>query len=68
MSPLTEDEVRELLAPGEDANDLLLVVLAALRRAGHRVDVTDAYGVGSEAAAELNVNGGRRMRITAQPW
>ena len=67
MTPLTDDEVRTLLAPGEAADDLLLVVLSALRQAGHQVDVTDAYGIGAQAAAELHVAGGRRMRLVADP-
>ncbi|CAL9626031.1 hypothetical protein SUDANB121_05958 (plasmid) [Nocardiopsis dassonvillei] len=68
MTPLTDAEIRDRLAPGETADDVLLVVLAALRRAGHDVAVTDAYGVGAEVAAELHLDGGRRVRLTAQEW
>lgn len=68
MNPLTDAEIRELLAPGEAADDLLLLILTVLRQAGHRVDVTDAYGIGAQAAAEIHVAGGRRMRLVAEPW
>ncbi|MGW9351721.1 hypothetical protein [Nocardiopsis flavescens] len=61
MSPLTEDEVRALLAPGEAVqDDLLLAVLDALRRAGHGVVITDAYGVGALHEAQ-SVHGGESL-------
>lgn len=68
-TPLTDDEIRERLHPGEAVEDgVLLAVLAALRQAGHDLVVTDVYGVGAEAAAELSIDGGRRVRISAQEW
>lgn len=66
---LTPDEIRARLHPEDaEADGLLLLVLDALRAAGHPVAVTDAYGVGSESAAEVRIGSGPRMRITVQPW
>lgn len=66
-TPMTEAQVREALAVGEDGDDLILHILAVLRGAGDPIEVLDADGVGNEALAVVRI-GGRRMRITAQPW
>lgn len=69
MVALTDGQIRDRLYPGEIPDDLLLAVLGALRTAGHDLAVTDAYGIGpAQAAAELHIDGGRRIRITVEPW
>jgi len=65
---LTDEQVRDLLAPGEPGDDMVLRIVAALRQAGARVDLEDAGGLDSEQALVVAVVDGHRMRITAQPW
>lgn len=68
MDPLSETDLRDQLAPGEPGDELLLSIIAALRAAGHEVDVLDADGVGPDTATAVISIGGRTMRLTAQPW
>ena len=65
---MNDTEVRDALAPDEPGDALLLSTLAALRAAGHSLDVLEVDGIGpDEAVAVISIDG-RRMRLTAQPW
>lgn len=65
---MTDDEIRGALAPGEPGDDLIMATVAALRAAGHTVEVEEAGGTGPRTAYAVVHTGGRRMRISAQPW
>lgn len=65
---MTDDEIRGALAPGQPGDDLVMATVAALRAAGHTVDVEEADGIGPRTAYVVAETGGRRMRLTAEPW
>lgn len=64
---MAQEQLREELTPGQVQDDLLLQVLAALEAQGAHVRAVEAYGVGKSAAVVLDA-GGRRVRLSAQPW
>lgn len=67
-TPMTEEAVRQALAVGEPGDDLILHILATLRRTGDTVEVLEAGGAGPDQAAVVVRVGGRRMRLSAEPW
>ncbi|MFE9247076.1 hypothetical protein [Nocardiopsis sp. NPDC006938] len=65
---MTDDEVRDALLPEEPGDALLLATLAALRAAGHTIEVLEADGVGPDTATAVIKIGGRTMRLTSGTW
>lgn len=65
---MTDDEIHGALAPGEPGDDLIMATMTALRSAGHTVAVEEAGGTGPRTAYVVVHTGGRRMRLTAEPW
>lgn len=66
--PLTDEQVRGALAPGEPGDDLIMATVEALRASGRDVEVEEAGGTGPRTAYVVVHTGGRRMRLTAEPW
>jgi len=65
---LSDEQVRDLLAPGQPGDDTVLRIVAALRASGVRVDIEDAGAHGPDRALLIATVDGHRMRLTAEPW